>query len=142
MKIIHIISTFIEKYNLANFFKYCTVGGIGFIIQTVISKAMIMLSVNPGLSVSVGAEGAIISNFIMNNSWTFQHRKIKGVKIIRKFIQFNSASVGSIIIQGVIVAIGTSFFGAGSWFIFMVLAIIFVVIPYSYFIYNRYIWKK
>lgn len=139
----YIKSSFLIRFDRsASFFKYCIVGASGFIIQTIISQIMIVASINPGLSVSIGAEGAIISNFVMNNSWTFHKRKIIGIKIIRKFIQFNTASIGSIIIQGIIVALGTAIFGPSSWFLFMVLAIVFVVVPYSYFIYNRYIWKK
>lgn len=124
-----------------SFFKYVVVGIIGFIIQTIISKVLIVISINPGIAVSIGAEGAIASNFILNNLWTFSHKKIRGGKILSKFFQFNLVSVGSIIIQGAIVGIGTYFLGVESWFIFMVLSIIFVVIPYSYFAYNRFIWK-
>lgn len=124
-----------------SFFKYIVVGIIGFFIQTVISKVLIAATINPGIAVSVGAEGAITSNFILNNLWTFSHKKIIREKIFSKFFQFNLVSVGSIIIQGVIVGIGTFFLGVNTWFIFMVLSIIFVVIPYSYFAYNRFIWK-
>jgi len=123
------------------FFKYVVVGGTGFIIQTVIAKIGVNISFNPGVAVSLGAEGAIISNFLMNNSWTFSHKKITGLRQISKFLQFNLVSVGSIIIQGVVVGIGTYFFGKSTWFIFMVASIIFIVIPYSYIIYNRFIWK-
>lgn len=125
-----------------SFMKYVVVGVIGFVIQTIISKLMIILSLNPGLGVSIGAEGAIISNFILNNFWTFKHKKIEQGKYISKFIQFNLVSLGSLIIQGVVVGIGTYFFGTNTWFIFMVFSIIFIVILYSYFVYNRYIWKK
>lgn len=123
------------------FIKYLIVGGTGFLVQTLISRYLIAFHVNPGIAVSVGAEGAIISNFLFNNRWTFRHHKITGLRRIYKFIQFNIASVGAIIIQGVVVSIGTHYFGVQTWFIFMVSAILFLVIPYSYFIYNRIIWK-
>ncbi len=123
------------------FFKYIVVGATGFVIQTIISKIGITIGINPGLAVSMGAEGAIISNFLINNSWTFSHKKITGSRQLSKFMQFNFVSVGSIIIQGLVVGIGTYFFGKSTWFIFMVFSIIFIVIPYSYFIYNRFIWR-
>lgn len=134
-------SIYIRMDRSNRFIKYVIVGGIGFTIQTVISKVAIVYGTNPGISVSFGAEGAIISNYIINNCWTFSHKKIKGLKMLIKFIQFNLVSVGSIIIQGIVVGIGTYIFGKSSWFIFMVIALLFIVIPYSYFIYNRYIWK-
>jgi dolichol-phosphate mannosyltransferase len=134
-------SIFIRIERSASFFKYTVVGGTGFIIQTIISKFLIVASLNPGIAVSVGAEGAIISNFILNNLWTFSHKKITGLRTCYKFLIFNGVSIGAIFIQGFVVWLGTYFFGVSTWFIFMVLAIIFIVIPYSYFIYNRFIWK-
>lgn len=126
----------------SSFFKYLIVGGIGFLIQTFLSKILISLKINPGLAVSVGAEGAIISNFLMNNFWTFSHKKIAKVeKIALKFLQFNFVSFGAIVIQGLTVGIGTYFFGVSTWFFFMVASIIFLVIPYSFFMYNHFIWR-
>lgn len=124
-----------------SFLKYCVVGVIGFTTQTIISKSLILVSIQPGIAVSVGAEGAIISNFILNNVWTFSHKKIIGSRIHRKFFQFNVVSVGAIAIQGFVVGIGTHFFGVSTWFWFMVGAIVFLVIPYSLFMYRRFIWK-
>lgn len=125
----------------ARFFKYIMVGVVGFLIQTIISKLLIGIHVNPGIGVSVGAEGAIISNFLLNNSWTFSHKKITGSSQLYKFLQFNLVCLGAIIIQGVVVATGTYFFGVSTWFIFMIIAVVFIVIPYSYFAYNRFIWR-
>ena len=103
---------------------------------------MILLKTNPGIAVSIGAEMAIISNFILNNFWTFHHKKILGKRIIHKFIQFNLVSLGAELIQGTIVGVGTHFFGVSTWFIFMVASIVFIVIPYSYIMYNKFIWKS
>lgn len=124
-----------------SFFKFCVVGGIGFIIQTIISKLLIVLQLNPGISVSIAGEVAIISNFVLNNFWTFSHKKIGREKVISHFLRFNAVSVGAIIIQGVVVELGTHYFGVESWFLFMILSIVFLVIPYSYFSYNKFIWK-
>lgn len=124
-----------------SFLKYCFVGGIGFSVQTVISKFLILFSINPGISVSIGAEGAIICNFILNNLWTFNHKKIIGKKIVSKFSQFNIVSLGAIAIQGLVVGIGTHFLGVNLWFWLMVGSIVFLVIPYSYFMYSRFIWN-
>ena len=123
------------------FFKYGIVGLFGLMIQTIISKFLINFHLNPGISVSLGAEAAIISNFLMNNYWTFDSHVISGLKLLNKFIQFNTASFGAVVIQGIVVHLGTSLFGKGAWFFSMLFAIFAIVIPYSYFIYNRLIWK-
>jgi len=138
----YVRSSFLIRFDRnKRFFQYCVVGGIGFIIQTALSKLLIGFGIVPALAVSLGAEGAIISNFVANNSWTFGRHKITGAKIIQKFIQFNTVSAGAILIQGIVVGLGTHYFGNSTWFVFMVLAIVGIVIPYSYFIYNKFIWK-
>lgn len=137
-------SFIIRAQRSKSFIKYCIVGGTGFTIQTIISKILITSgNLQPGIAVSIGAEGAIISNFVFNNYWTFRHKKIIGIKRkVRKFAQFNVVSVGAIVLQGVAVGIGTHYFGTDKWFLFMVLAIVLIVIPYSFFMYNRFIWRK
>ncbi|MBI3955102.1 glycosyltransferase [Candidatus Gottesmanbacteria bacterium] len=138
----YIKSSLLIRYDRSRVFpKYLFVGSIGFILQTLISKLFIINRVNPGFAVSIGAEGAIISNFVLNNYWTFSHNKITGIRLLSKFIQFNLVSVGAIFIQGFAVGMGTYIYGGQTWFMFMVLSIIFLVIPYSYFIYNKFIWK-
>ncbi len=138
----YVRSAFIIRFERStSFFRYLIVGAIGFMLQTLSSKIIIGFSINPGVAVSLGAELAIMSNFILNNFWTFSHKKITEEKKIPKFIQFNLVSAGAILIQGIVVGIGTYIFGVSTWFIFMVFSIIFLVIPYSYFVYNRFIWK-
>jgi len=139
----YVKSSLLIRYDRSqSFFRYLVVGVTGFFIQTIVSKIMVLFWINPGIAVSIGAEGAIISNFIFNNSWTFSHRKITGARLFHKFCQFNLVSLGSIVIQGAVVFLGTQLFGRESWFIFMVLSIIFIVIPYSYFVYNKIIWRS
>ncbi|OGG16716.1 hypothetical protein A3D78_00695 [Candidatus Gottesmanbacteria bacterium RIFCSPHIGHO2_02_FULL_39_14] len=123
------------------FFKYGVVGIVGLILQTLLSKLLVSLNIEPFIAVSVGAEAAIASNFLMNNYWTFNKHVISGMELINKFIQFNAASIGAVIIQGIVVFFGTLIFGKKAWFWSMIFAVFFLVIPYSYFIYNRYIWK-
>ncbi len=47
----------------------------------------------------LGAECAIISNYLLNNVWTFGDRRIHGWKHLRKFGEFNAGSIGSVVIQ-------------------------------------------
>lgn len=138
----YIISSILIRIDRSkSFFQYIVVGGIGFMIQTIVAKLLVGFRVDPGVAVSVGAEGAIVSNFALNNIWTFSHKKITGNRLISKFLHFNTVSFGAIVIQFGAVKIGTGFFGHSFWFIAMVLSIIFLVIPYSYFAYSRFIWK-
>jgi len=90
----------------------------------------------------LGAEFSIISNFIFNNFWAFSHKKIKKEEnIFKKFLQFNTVSIGAVIIQFITVSLGTFIFGDQTRFIFLLFSVVVFIIPYSYFMYNRFIWK-
>lgn len=128
----------------ASFFKYVIVGGTGFAIQlTLETILMIKFHMEESNAVSMGAEAAIISNFILNNLWTFSHKKISGIRIISRFLMFNFVSIGSIIIQKVAILLGTAYISHDVRFVLglNIVTIILLVIPYSYFMYNRFIWK-
>ena len=127
-----------------SFFKYVIVGGTGYIIKlSSITLLIVLFRTEESNAVALGAEIAIISNFILNNFWTFSHKKIKDRQIIFKFLQFNFASLGSILIQKSVSWVGASYISRALWFTLAlnIATIIILVIPYSYFIYNRYIWK-
>ena len=129
--------------NNSTFIKYVVIGVIGFSTQGIISKLLVMVNLFPGLAVGIGAFVAIICNFIGNNLWTFREKKIRGRKLLlKKFSHFLATSIGAVVIQFVVVSFGVFIFGKDAWFLLMIFAIGFLVIPYNFFIYNRFIWKK
>lgn len=124
------------------FIKFGTVGFIGYLVNAISLKIMTSVGV-PGLFAwSLPVELAIISNFTLNNLWTFKQEKIKGIKnIIYKFLQFNLTSMGALIIQTVAGNIGDLIFGIGARQLMLPFIIVFLVLPYNYFMYNAVIWK-
>ncbi len=124
------------------FIKYAIVGFIGYVINAVGLEIFYRLGFAAGLAAALGAEFAIISNFILNNFWTFKDEKIVDfMRALLKFAQFNFSSFGAVIIQGFVVGIGTILFGDSVRQILLVIAIGFFVIPYNYAMYNLFIWK-
>lgn len=129
----------------SSFIKYVIVGMIGFIIDFGVSFVLIeLVRLYIWLSTVISAELATTSNFLLNNFWSFAHKKIepKPAVYFSKFIHFNFISVGSIIIQAVGLHVSTTVFPRQFWFIYKALIIVFLVIPYSYFMYNYFIWPK
>ena len=128
------------------FLKYAITGFIGYIINAVsleIFSEWFMLA--PFFAAAFSAELSIIWNFIVNNFWAFGKYKITNpLKVILKFPQFNLVSFGSLIIISTIVFLGTHLFGNTTFVrqISLVIAIGFFVIPYSYSMYNIFIWKR
>lgn len=132
----------------SSFIKFAIVGAIGFIIDFSVTKLLKdhILGDEPlriALASAIGAEAAVINNFLLNNYWSFSYKKLKHSvpTFVKAFIKFNIAAVISIFIQFAGMYTLTFIFGATYWYIFKALVIIGLVIPYSYYVYNRIIWK-
>ena len=109
------------------------------------SRILSLLSNPNSWSGGLAAEVSIISNFILNNFWTFKKDKITSpLKFLGKLLQFNLTSLGAVVIQFVIIGLATALFGDTSLVrqIALVIAIGFFIIPYNWIIYNKIIWKK
>ena len=97
---------------MGRFLKFAVVGTIGFVVNTVGLVLGVRIGFRPSVAGPVGAEFAILSNFILNNIWTFSDRSLGSVEIIvPKFIQFNILSLGSVVIQFISLKIGELIFG-------------------------------
>jgi len=127
----------------SSFLKYAITGFVGYIINAVTLEILFKNGLHPAIAGAIGGEFAIIWNFSMNNFWSFSKHKITTpVKFLVKFPQFNLVALGSLVIILGVLAIGTHFYGSSSRQIFLIIAIIFFVIPYSYTMYNIFIWKR
>ncbi|HSA84387.1 MAG TPA: glycosyltransferase family 2 protein [Patescibacteria group bacterium] len=139
-------------YDHKRFVKFLFVGGTGFIVQYSITYLCILLGFAQHFATMIAAETAILSNFTLNNLWTFgdtKHVKEQG-GFLRRLIKFNTASLASIGIQGFSTYLAVKFFGEVitiyGYSIHTALAIlfptiIFIVLPLNYFVYNKIIWK-
>lgn len=129
---------------IRRFFKFGLVGLLGLFIQTAIFEilGLRLKLLSPATATVLGAEAAIVSNFIFNNLWTFKDYQISGLKIIAKFVQFNLTSLLAIVIQFVIMSAGEFFAAGNDWILrgFFATAIVIVIFT-NYFIYNRFIWR-
>jgi len=126
----------------ARFIKFGTVGFIGFLVNYFFLRTFRNLNAGEILSWLLSTEIAILSNFTLNNIWTFKTEKIAGVKkIFLKFLQFNLTSAGALVIQSVFGPLGVSLIGVKYDWLVMILVICFMVLPYNYFMYNKVIWK-
>lgn len=145
----NIIGTFVamvvlglRSHETLKFIKFCIVGFSGYIINAITMEGLYRLGIPLGFSAAIGTELAIISNFSLNNIWTYNKEKITGFKnIIKKFLQFNIAILGAVLIQGLIVEGLAYFFGDQLRHLYLVIAIVFFVIPYNYTMYNIFIWR-
>lgn len=126
------------------FFKFAVVGTIGYLINAF--SLQLFASVwhwSEWLSWLVATELSIISNFTLNNLWTFKAMQISGVvAILKKFLQFNFTSAGALVIMTVCGTLGVKILGPQYRQILLPFIIVFLVIPYNYFMYTHFIWKE
>lgn len=125
------------------FLKVALVGGMGAVVQFIIFN-ILRLVIIPEYAVALAVEVAIVSNFILNNLWSFKDKKISfdSKRIFAKFLQFNLFSLGSLLIQFLVMKIGVillgrSFFGEN----FLVGLGILLGLFWNYFAYSRFVWK-
>jgi len=161
---------------LKRFVQFLIVGGTGFITQIMMQELSILTglaffiatllhpnsffmeryrdtaTLGNAIAVAIGAESAIISNFLINNFWTFNDtRKLKEKSpFIIRLMKFNIMSFLSIILQVSSVSIALHFLGTHLnvlayripvRIVVLFPTIILIVIPLNYLIYNKIIWK-
>lgn len=124
-----------------SFGKFLVVGSIGFLINTMMLELFVHNGFHPAVGSGLGAELAIISNFILNNYWTFGMRRVHGFDVLSKFLQFNATSLGAVLIQSGTVAAGSMVFGVSvyRWFYLIGVGIGLV---WNYTMYSKVIWRK
>jgi len=124
------------------FIKFGIVGFIGYLINALFLWFFGKISLPEWLIWGGSTEMAIISNFTLNNLWTFKKKQISGLAyILKKFLQFNFTSAGALLIQIVFGTLGTMFFGQEYRQLILPIIIVCLVLPYNYFMYTRVIWK-
>lgn len=155
--------------------KFLFVGGTGFLIQIITQEIVIatgltyilatvlhptvhsflptdIIHLSDALGAGIGAEFAILSNYTLNNFWTFDDtRNLKGSSnFFRRLVKFNLTSIAAVFIQFLAVFIAERSIGVTINLLghdlpvrILVLfpTIIFIIIPLNYIIYNKIIWK-
>lgn len=155
------------KYS-ARFFKFATVGFIGFMINAVmlevfrgtpltveLAKFFHLTNFPIGVfrepsawAAAAAAEVAIFSNFNLDNYWTFRDVRVRAsrnpIRYLLKFFQFNLTSIGAVIIQFSVIGAGVILFGDTRLVrqLSLVFAVGALIIPYNYTIYNLFIWRR
>ena len=136
----------------ASFIKFLLVGGTGFLVQLIMQEGAVRIGTTHPVGVAIGAESAIISNFLFNNFWTFKaaDKSNTNGNFFVRLIKFNVTSLASIVIQFFADYFAEMFFGPKiqllsytlpTRIVILIPTIIFLVIPLNYIIYSKIIWK-
>lgn len=136
-----VIGERIKAIITGSFGKFFVVGLFGFAINTIILEFLVRIGFHPALGSAVGAEFAIMSNFYLNNAWTFSSRKAHGIRAFGKLLQFNLTSAGAILIQAGCVWIGTALLGVSTYRWFYIIGV-GIGLVWNYTMYSKVIWRK
>ena len=124
------------------FIKFGVVGFVGYLINAITLRILTGLNSPSVIAWSVPVELSIISNFTLNNIWTFKTEKITGLALlVKKFLTFNGTSLGALLIQTVAGILGDKLFGIGARQLVLPFIIVVLVLPFNYAMYNLVIWK-
>lgn len=141
----YIVNILLYIFLNSSFVKFVIVGLTGAVIDFGLSYVFIEKAhFAVWQATLLSAEIAIVANFLLNNFWSFKHKKIDSgiVSYLLAFLKFNLVSSGSLLIQTVGLQILVNIFGKKLWYLYKVLIVALVIIPYSYILYNKVVWKK
>ncbi len=137
------VATILGIKDKAKFIKFGTVGFLGYLVNAFTLWLFTKWNFPGPIAWGASTELAIVNNFILNNLWTFKSEKITGlVNVLKKFLQFNMTSAGALLIQVVFGSISDVLFGSQYRQLALPFIIVFLVLPYNYFMYNVVIWRS
>ena len=80
----HVFTLFTKEREIRRLFQFCLVGGSGYGVQIGLFWLLTRLAGFSGnldlLASALAIEGSILSNFILNDIWTFRDRRVRGLK--------------------------------------------------------------
>jgi dolichol-phosphate mannosyltransferase len=135
-----------RKSLLEGYLKFCVVGASGVIVDMMVLHFMAGLGQTPSwvsMCKIVAAESAILSNYLLNDFWTFRDvnaSSISGAHRGRRFLRFNLICATGIVISvailnALVFAVGVNLYLAN-------LLAIAVVSVWNYFLSQRFAWKR
>jgi len=164
--LIYLLKVRFQEIMAMRLFKFVVVGGSTAVLQLVtlaIFRALLADQANQvwfglitpySLATFLAIEMAVITNFALSNLWTFSDRSLKISQIPGKFLQFNLASAGSILIQMLVAFVSERVIGLRPLFVLPIIqksidsgtvfAIIGILIGmfWNFFAYSTIVWRK
>lgn len=131
----------IRKSN--RFLKFLVVGFVGLIADFLSYFVMVrFFDILPSLASAISAQPAVISNFVLNNLWTFADRKHTESKkfAVGLLISILASNIGVLFIRAGVIFLSSLVFGRKSIINYVIGTALLVV--YNFTVYNRYIWPR
>jgi len=137
----HIYSLMLRKGELVRFFTFCAVGGSGVLVNLGLYSILTrIVGLNTTLSAAISVETSILTNFVLNNFFTFRLRNVPGVKpFFQRLLKFNLFSLGGLAINLGLLTLFHNILGVHD--ILSMLFAIIVVMLWNYLVNTWWTWR-
>lgn len=137
----HIYSLMLRKGELARFFTFCAVGGSGVLVNLGLYSILTRIAgLETTLSAAISVETSILTNFILNNFFTFRLRNVPGVKpFFHRLLKFNLFSLAGLAINLGLLRLFHNVIGIHD--ILSMLFAIIVVMLWNYLVNTWWTWR-
>lgn len=122
------------------FIKFCIVGGSGIIVNEFflwfLTEIFMLYYL---ISSLIAIEISIVSNYTLNNFWTFKDKKVSGLKFFKLLIKYNIVYIGGTIINVFMLWFFTDI--VGIFYLFSNLIGMGSGVLWNYFFSLKVVWK-
>lgn len=121
------------------FFRYCVVGGLGVLVNMGVLVALRRSGVRLELASPAAIELAIVSNYVLNASWTFARRAVQGGRTAR-FVRFHLVAAAAGLVNYAILLLLARVLGV--WYVAANLAGIGAATLVNYSLNSLWTWRR
>lgn len=124
--------------SFSSFIKFAIVGTIGIVVNEALLISIQSIGVYYLYADAVAIEASILSNFVLNDLWTFKNRRSGRASV--RLLKFNLLMLAGLVVNLAVVAVGTGYFGMAAAISNLIgIAVAFLV---RYALSTRYAWMK
>ncbi|WP_435552675.1 GtrA family protein [Natrinema sp. CGMCC1.2065] len=126
---------------IRRFVQFCFVGLSGvFVNVSLLYVAIEIAGIHYLLSSAIAIEISIISNFLLNEIWTFEEKVTEDENRLRRMVKFNLAYTGGMAINIAVLGVLTEY--AGVYYMLANLAGIGLATFWNYGFSERFVWSS
>ncbi len=139
--LMHLYSLMRRKGEITRFLKFCLVGASGVLVNEGLLWILKGFAGLPLLlSSAISIEASIISNFILNDRFTFRDRRLSGTRsFVQHLYRFNMVSLAGLVINMGLLWLLTNVFGI--YYLLSNIISIAVVTLWNYLVNRSWTWK-
>ena len=140
-RLLHVVKLAKNTGELTRMLKFATVGASGILVnEGILFLLTEYFKVYYLISAAISIETSILSNFTLNELWTFRDRRSKGfTRMLKRTVKYNLVSLGALAINLITLFILVEFFGV--YYLLANLIGIFIAFLWNFSINTLWTWR-